>query len=668
MGAVARTLILFLIVIIFVTIVVIVAVIRRNNAQLTTPTTINGFLASCATSPCAAGLFCDAASNYVCKKGPGAPCSLGSDCIANYSCSGVCVTGATGGFNQFCPCGPGLACTPVPGSASTCLVAAGNACSTNSDCSTNNCVSGFCQSFANGVACQQNSDCVNNNCSLNVCQAPGITTGANGSTCYNPNCSSVITNSSCDGGAECVCTVGAPTGVCATNFGSLNSTCTALTPCANELQCIDSVTGSFCTDTNACSCVFAYPDPNNNFDCPTGLIPVNGICLNCPFLGCSTNSQCAAGSCTLTTGNLVYYSVQTPTTIINVSDTAPTNIVRLFATSSGTVDTIYAVDSVQGVYMTTYDTVNIITTGWSLIIPSTPTFQITNAVFSTLAGVISPFFVVGITNGQTLLYTWNGTTLFPFSTAAGQTPGLQFLQDGTIANILDIDVSIYNDQSFNTYVLIVTPQTTTGIPYAISWLELTGATFGNFTYAVQAGGPFNGNPPFITTPIARYYYDTIETFFSTGSGTGCPAPVGGSANTCDASSNFSYISQPSPVVTPAIVFSGNIAGPAGLQPTDEYPFSLYTDQYEQGNNVEYAIYNYALFVPPNNPANEYSGTSPMASSVFLYFANTTNTISSTRVVLYTQGGLTSILPYQISSNSQPLVTVNGAYIYDVGTC
>lgn len=644
---------------------------RSRSPSATLPTTTPGFLGSCATTACAPGLLCDAAANYVCKYSLGQTCASGADCATGSYCSGVCVSGPYGGFQQYCPCAAGYTCVANPGAASTCAVALGGVCTNNSDCSTGNCVTGTCALLPNGANCGAlDSLCVSGNCSNGLCQPPGVISGGNGAACSNLNCNSTLTTGTCTNGGECVCTYGAPTGVCTDHPLSLNSACSSLSPCENALMCLDQSSLQCGADSDAnCTCLFNYSDPNANQDCPGGLVGGSTICLNGPGLGCDNNSQCGSGQCSTGGGSLVLYDLTTPLTVTPLITNGLGAVTRLLAVSDGASDTIYAVDTVQGICQMTYNSGTGVATAWTVILPSTSTMYPVNAAYASMADFTSTFYIVFMVNGTYAIYTWDlvNTPLPLGAGVSGYPAGSQSTGGGTTPlNIYDIDVSYPNDavSATGNDLLVVSDGV---LPGTYQLLVATNPTAGTYAFmpAVQQGGPNAGGAVAVTTsvPRARFYYDTIQTY-GAGTSLGCGQidPSNNGTIVCPPSSNFTYIGaadgQPG-----VVIFSGNVAGTAGVTvPTVTVPQDRFY-------GLTFSVYNYSIFVPGSAPLTSPTNPAPIFNSVTISLAAVSDStgLLGNRVVVG-HSAVFNPVAYQISPNSQPLATANGLYLWSPGTC
>lgn len=251
-------------------------------------------LTLCDNGRCKEGLECDPYSGF-CKAPLGGACNFASDCIAPAFCSGVCVIGANGGLNQFCPCSAGLSCVKNPLGAWTCKGAGGASCKKGEDCASGSCVSGLCrigQPF--GTMCTTDSQCgegahcvglFDPSIKEKYCQ-PGLYSGTLGAVCGIEK-----GLAPCEPGFTC-----GPNNTCAQPTVGLIEPCSSVNICPGGQECRVS-TGALCKSTD-CNGVCRPPFPSPNLFsqvCAGGMTKIDTECFNGQQLGCELDSMCGSG-------------------------------------------------------------------------------------------------------------------------------------------------------------------------------------------------------------------------------------------------------------------------------------------------------------------------------------------------------------------------------------
>lgn len=222
---------------------------------------------------CAASQMCDRASGDCVARPPtgtgplGGPCAAGSDCQSGLCFSGACSESCDGLNPDSCPagfycngqasgtCGDGLCLAGTAGGG-----ALGDACSTNTDCSTLFCNGGTCSEpcipggavgCADGYACQVGAirgcgACVTERagtgdpCAMNEDCASGLCAVQGGNTFCTALCS-VDDPASCEPGFECQ--MAGPVAVCVPGAGGLGS------PCGTNEECVSGICATEGSDT-----------------------------------------------------------------------------------------------------------------------------------------------------------------------------------------------------------------------------------------------------------------------------------------------------------------------------------------------------------------------------------------------------------------------------------
>jgi hypothetical protein len=633
------------------------------------------FLSPCTTTKCNTGLGCDG-NTFTCKLGTGLPCSDASDCVTGLICSGLCVTGPVGGFNQYCPCDSGFLCVQERDGSRICKVGGGGICTSDSDCASDFCVNSICASGApNSYPCTQNSTCATQNCNNGFCQSFGVITGVIGSACAG-DCVG-FTGAICNNPLKCECLngTGIP-GTCVAVTQGILSPCSDVAACAGNLVCYQSTGGICPSNQSSCLCAFNYDNPNTQVtgsNCIGGMSPVGNVCYNNNGLGCDSGSQCINSQCG-SSSVLAYYrfsndsipnlgaQFQGALNTSVLSTLGPSGTIspyKLLSTSTGTIDTIYVVDHIQGLLSMEFDasTETIVST-WTQLIPyyTKTTVGTGTTVEKTLidVGYNGTTFIVGfneiVTVGSTsqqndTVYSGssvNALSPFNFQMGSGLT-GTQYTSNGSPLNIDYIDISPPNDISAGGDALI----SINGTIYVKSSAD------DNYDIGVIAGGTRNGELMTGLTGPARFYFDVIVNL----GGTGPPVcPGHGTQNNsiqCPSVKNISFVGQfntlgPTGIQTiPQILqFSGNIAGIG-------FPFDRF-------GSVDYKVFDYSI----------YSSTpSGMRNAGIIMLADAYNgpTFIDT-VVAITSTGSTTIVPYRVSNTSRSVVTRNAFYVISIGSC
>lgn len=710
-GQVIIGIVFFCIISLFIAAVIIGYIISANRASQATgnnpPISVGKFMSSCASdiTICGTGLACDGAT-YTCKYDENSFCENASDCISGYFCSGRCIKNgtATGGLNQYCPCGHGFICVNNINTSSTCKVLGTFPCSTDDDCASGLCDDGTCAAgLPNSYICTNDDQCLSGNCSCTssdskscYCQNRNFTSGNPGSACggYCNRSNLEKATSSCNGNATCSCNGVSPDdsiaiGICVSSEQGISNICNQSSICSSQLNCYDT-NGQDCingvTGLQICTCNMPYEDPNilsnNQMTCIGGMTNSSGGCYNNVGLGCDSGGQCISGSCSgqsilaaytfsVSNGNGGFTGIGpifigSENTSIEPITAGPsissTNInpYKMFGYSdniyngnnvNSLIDHIYVVDGVQGLCTIDINYDLGINTGWSQIVPTT-------SVNGTLIDAYSNglLLLVAFNNGTNdVLLSYNSTTntFSPFNSVDGtqQTAG------GTILTINYVSISRGNAVSnVNNDVLI----SSNGALY----VKLSGGT--TYSPAIQTGGntTVNRQPGTnITNTIgpSSFYFDEQQTFYGNATPATCPSVNTSNNNAtiiaCPSSTNISYVARhtnaTSGIVSNVVLFSGNVAGASF--PEDQYGHVAY-------NVFDYSIYqNYnglmGVAVPSviNTPiialATAYSGNNFIDNVVAVGF-----------------GGLSSILPYKISTTARCCATANALYVLSVNSC
>lgn len=140
-----------IIALIVITVIILLIVELSRPVTSTTSVADPTLLGNCATIPCSGILVCDGTQRFTCKLPAGQACDEAADCITGTFCSGLCVSGAFGPLNAFCPCNDGYTCEQTNSNGlTTCKAAIGTICTVDADCvtstppNTSQCVAGLC--------------------------------------------------------------------------------------------------------------------------------------------------------------------------------------------------------------------------------------------------------------------------------------------------------------------------------------------------------------------------------------------------------------------------------------------------------------------------------------------------------------------------------------------
>jgi hypothetical protein len=228
----------------------------------------NACKTSCAgDSDCVSGNYC-AGTSCAPKKGLGASCSLGDECISANCVDGVCCSTNGCSTCQACNINGAGTCSNV--GTTTPTIEPHFRCSNTASCKdTSLCVNGACQQQPPTTPC-------------------GASVSCSGAT-YQPQ-------SFCDGTGTC--NQMSPTSCGYYGCNGAGTAC--LTSCNYALNMDgECASGHFCTDLGACQ---PKKSPGNSctlgHECTTGNC-VDGICCNSP--SCGTCQSCGSGSCAAVT-------------------------------------------------------------------------------------------------------------------------------------------------------------------------------------------------------------------------------------------------------------------------------------------------------------------------------------------------------------------------------
>lgn len=671
------TIVLVIIIVAFI-LLIIVGYYLSNRTTNNTPAIIinnGGFLSSCTTTICSNDFVCDG-TTFTCKLPINNVCTNSSDCVTGLICSGsctngpagetcigLCSSGPTGGLNQLCPCNSNYICTIQSNSLGVCKGKRGVQCSNNSDCASGLCDNNLCTSgFMNATPCNANVDCESNNCSNGFCQSSGFISGTIGSACSG-NCVSFI-------GARCIGTTTQPLscsclqgqgnpGTCVAATQGIISGCSTNILCADELVCYNNNANICIEGETGCSCLFPYNNPNvlnPGSICIEGMTNRNNQCYNNSGLGCDNGNMCINNACSGgpvlaayrfskdNTSNLkTKFIGATTTSLVGLS--GPTGNIRpykMFAVSNANFDTIYLVDTIQGLLTVTIDSNTLrIEQSWQIAIPRITTTATTRRILVDVAfNGINYIIIFNETENSTgksntTLYTTGVLNVAPvvYNVQPGSgLPGTQYTTSGIPLNIDYIDISAQND-------LLITSGGT-------AYLKLLEQA----TYSIVniQRGPLNQRP--ITNVIgpAEFYFDTVQNPGGTGpaicAGTGTNSPI-----ICPDYYNIAFVApftnsigQSYPQI---LQFSGNVAG-----------IALPIDQF---NNISYRVFDYSIYSPPSGMKD--------ASIIMLTTAYNNNIVIDNMVAI-SFGGNSTILPYRISESSKAVTTDNAFYILSIGSC
>lgn len=431
------------------------------------PVSIVGLYYSCRNgNKCRDGLICDGPSQ-MCKVPDGIGCSSYADCLTGSFCSGVCVKGAYGGLNQYCPCNElSLVCSTVPGGINTCKRVAGGSCSQNSDCASSLCTRGICSSsLPIGSKCVSSSQCGENVCdSFGFCQINGTTSGEEGAFCVagQPPPGSGGTGPGCARGLFC------QNSLCVPASSGLGDSCGSVSTCAPPFICTDTDSLLSCSLVEGESCVCALP-PNPN-TCPSGICSDGYICRGSSFLcvgqpsqPCVVGGDCA-GSCL--DAPVVMRLSPSPLEVItstNVSwilhSTAPERFSKLIGEDTSDSPLFGIGQSGLWQYV---NRVSPLTSGWSIAIPRVTTASGRTRNFENVAvkrqenGTVLHYVAfdeVGSSLADRTLYSMipnsagSAPRLTPYnvSNRDGHIDGAQYTTDETPIIFSDLSISTSND-------------------------------------------------------------------------------------------------------------------------------------------------------------------------------------------------------------------------------
>lgn len=680
--------IIFILLTIFI-IVVLVAWIFSRNSQIAPPadTETGNFLSSCLTEPCDNGLICDG-SSFVCKFGPGFRCSNFSECADELICSGLCVTGATGNLNQLCPCNEGYICTPQSNFLTICKGGGGTKCETNIDCASGLCLNNKTCAFGapNAFPCVTDSQCASKNCNGGFCQNPGVISGTQGSSCANFQCvgyTGAVCNSTVGNPLTCVCLNGVgEAGTCVPATQGILSICSNLQACSDDLICFNN-SANVCGDgETGCICLFPYTDVNAQVvgsNCINGMSTRenSGECFNNGGLGCDIGGACVNSLCggppvlavyqfNRRIGNPGINFIDSLSTSILVAANEPSDIIqpsKMFATSNGTIDTIYVVDFVNGFISTQYDPFNMtIISPWIQLIPPTSTNTVGNITTTrnlidvgyNKTNFIVAFHEILVVNGtggftqenDTVYIGTNTNNLIPFN-PQGTTGliGTQYTFTGIPLSIDRIDISEGNDASEGGDILISTNGTI--------YIKENAQPYYNI--GVIQGGPMNGQQMTGLTGPSSFYFDNTQNAQGTGP---IICPEDGTASSsnrirCPSYNNIAFVGRFNGFgggeYDQVLQFSGNIAGAA--EPIDRF---------EDINNVQYHVFDYSIYSP--SPEGMPQSAVIMLTSAYL----NNNFIGNTVVLSF--GGNTTPIPYRIGITSRSAASANAFYVLSIASC
>jgi len=578
------------------------------------PTGSVGYGFSCLTNPCQTNLICDKGT-ITCRLPNGSVCQQSSQCVTGSFCSGICVTGPFGNLGQPCPCNSGLTCVNR-GNALICLLNQGENCMGNSDCASDNCVSGVCEAgLPPASACTSNIQCGLFVCdSFGFCQPPGVTSGTVGAFCIigqPPPGTPGATAAGCDPGNLC-------NGItCAPGNRGLGEACNGTNLCDPPLICTSTETELPCVDLNSGGCQCLYPGDANT--CPNEVCTVNfqcntltQDCLGQPGQPCVIGPDCISGTCN-SVGS--FYQLSLQGNIIGSSflswgliNSTPAPVVKLIGYSGG----IFMLGNNNIVY-------SLVGTTWTPIITGNANMILISICVNN-SGVFLVSFnqTTGMINGNTV-YTYAGNTLTPFNVI----PRVGFL-DGTQYDTLDNEIIIKDmDISINSDVLLLDNSNNPMVKAANQT---------KYSLRPKTTG-MNVGPPVTNVTLPRFYFDLPE-----------PGPISWPSDF-----NFGYVQGAS--TGNILQFNGNISGQA-------YPRSL-------GNPTEtFSVADYSIFSPSNCPPGLNCGM-PFSTIGIISFDSLFNVYFP---YLISQS-IQLKLPGFVDINSKILVVdEQNIYLYTAGRC
>ena len=279
--------------------------------------------------PCDQGLVCIQAgtTGSFCRKAIGSPCTSLYECVPEaLMCTGVCSITAGGGINQPCltdgTCNSGLECVAPTGStggAKVCKYSTGTSnCSQSSDCVSGRCVesttgSTTCQApLTLGQACHVTATdtapcgsqyaCVTGS-NGSYCQPSNLSSNGVGAVCYYPASGGSSSNSAvCPTGLSCAYDYvnGGPVadaeyGYCASSTQKWQGLCSNSVACGPPTIC-SSGTCVVPTDNSGNSIINTCGD-QTSYQCNSGFVCSNSICVSQSGQTCTYNSDCQSGNC-----------------------------------------------------------------------------------------------------------------------------------------------------------------------------------------------------------------------------------------------------------------------------------------------------------------------------------------------------------------------------------
>jgi hypothetical protein len=589
-----------------------------------------GFLSPCTDIPCNNNFICDG-STFLCKLNKDSPCNNSSECSVGFICSGLCVTGNTGGLNDYCPCNQGYTCTKLPNSLSVCKGSGGTNCNSNNDC-----FSGFCKNntctfgFPNSYPCDFNAQCSENNCSNGYCQPPNIITGNLGAACAGDcvgftGALCTVNSSVC----QCKDGIGSP-GVCVTASQGVISPCSNINLCSDQLVCYKR-DGSKCSGSTGCLCTFTYNDPNTvdvNTVCINGMSSKIQQCYNNPGMGCDNGGLCFSNICNGDPVLAVYTFTPTETdrnnfvsstsTSISVAITGPSLLLnphKMFATSNGQIDTIYLVDNIQGLLYTEYNPITSqIITPWTILIPhSTPNKVLIDVGYNGTNFLVAFTETSGSVQNDTVYIGSNVNSLTLFNSQSGSgLPGTQYTTGNIPLSINYIDIAPTNNNSCNAVLL----------SYA-GTVYIKQPTQTKYDIGIVQGGPGDQLPMTGLTGPSRYYYSNPS-------------------STCADYNNISLVGPLTSINLDQVVyFSGILANT--FAPTDRFQTGL-----------QYKVFDYSI--------------SPDSKSMIILSEIYDNNVFVDNTVVVSYNNISTPIPYRLGKTSRSVASNNALYILSISSC